>query len=175
MLRLCPRVPCARHTRHVSQDKSVAPSPALLGYCEAVSSPLHPALARLQADTRAALSPGQARMLTPAPVLRLNMAWCRATRARTVLDIGVFTGSSSLAAALATDSSATVLAAEKSGKYVETARRYWRLAGVEHKVEVRLGPALDTLDTLLAEGRGGTVDFTYIDADKVNYDLYKKG
>merc|ERR1719507_2076851 len=110
--------------------------------------------------------------MTPAVILNLNMILCRALGARTVLDIGVFTGSSALAAALVTDTSAKVIAAEKSGKYLDIARKYWTMAGVLEKIEVRQGDANATLDLLLEEGGAGTVDFTYIDADKASYRDY---
>ena len=155
--------------RHLS-SKTVPVSPEVLAYCDLMSSQLPPVLRQLQAETEARLS--NSRMMTPAVILNLNMILCRALGARTVLDIGVFTGSSALAAALVTETGAKVIAAEKSGKYLEIARKYWIRAGVMDKIEVRQGDANATLDNLLEEGGAGTVDFTYIDADKASYRDY---
>ena len=69
----------------------------------------------------------------------------------------------------ANDSPVKVIAVEKSGKYLEMARRYWTEAGVIQKMDVRLGDANVTLDKMLEEGLANTVDFIYIDADKASY------
>ena len=156
-------------TRHLS-SKTVPVTPKLLNYCGLMSSQLPPVLRQLQEETEARLS--NSRMMTPAVILNLNMILCRALGARTVLDIGVYTGSSALAAALVTDTNARVIAAEKSDKYLNIARKYWTKAGVSEKIDVRLGDAKVTLDNLLEEGLAGTVDFTYIDADKGSYRDY---
>jgi predicted O-methyltransferase YrrM len=92
--------------------------------------------------------------------------------ARLVLDIGVFTGASSLAAALALGEQGRVIALERSKAYGKVASRFWAEAGVEARVELRLGPALASLKGLLGEGRAGTVDFAFIDADKGSYTEY---
>ncbi|MEM9218076.1 MAG: class I SAM-dependent methyltransferase [Cyanobacteria bacterium P01_F01_bin.150] len=92
--------------------------------------------------------------------------------AKKVLEIGVFTGYSSLCMASALPDDGQLVACDVSEEYTAIARRYWQLAGVEHKVDLRIAPALDTLDTLLAEGRAETFDFGFIDADKSNYSNY---
>jgi predicted O-methyltransferase YrrM len=92
--------------------------------------------------------------------------------ARLTLEVGVFTGYSSTAVALALPKEGRIIACDVSEEYTSVARRYWREAGVEHKIALRLAPAAETLDALLAEGRGGTFDFAFIDADKENYDRY---
>jgi len=143
----------------------------LLDYCEKMSTPLHPALKDLQKET---MSLGNSVMMGAPEVLSLNMFFIKAIHARTVLDIGVFTGSSSLASALAVGEGGTVFALEKSRKYLDIARKYWALAGVQDRIDLRIGPALDLLDEMLDSGHEGTVDFAFIDADKGNYIEYYK-
>jgi predicted O-methyltransferase YrrM len=92
--------------------------------------------------------------------------------AKLTLEVGVFTGYSSTAVALALPDDGRIIACDVSEEYTSVARRYWRDAGVEHKVTLRLAPAVETLEGLLAEGRSGTFDFAFIDADKENYDRY---
>lgn len=96
----------------------------------------------------------------------------RLMNARNCLEIGVFTGYSSLAVALALPASGHLIACDVSEQWTAIARRYWREAGVEDKIDLRIAPALSTLDQLLAERRAGTIDFAFIDADKVNYPGY---
>lgn len=88
------------------------------------------------------------------------------------LEVGVFTGYSSLCVALALPPEGQIVACDVSHKYTDIARRYWQLAGVEPKIDLRIAPALETLDALLAAGHANTFDFAFIDADKVNYDAY---
>ncbi|MFQ5890207.1 MAG: class I SAM-dependent methyltransferase [Gemmatimonadota bacterium] len=88
------------------------------------------------------------------------------------LDVGTFTGYSSLAVALTLPPDGRLITCDVSEKWTNIARRYWEEAGVAHKIELRLGPALATLDALLAEGEEESFDFVFIDADKVNYDAY---
>jgi predicted O-methyltransferase YrrM len=96
----------------------------------------------------------------------------RLLRAKLTLEVGVFTGYSSTVVALALPEDGRIIACDVSEEYTSVARRYWRETGVEHKISLRLAPAVETLDGLLAEGRGGTFDFAFIDADKENYDRY---
>lgn len=88
------------------------------------------------------------------------------------LDIGVFTGYSSLSVALAMPDDGLVVACDVSDEWTQVARRYWAEAGVADKIDLRLGPAVETLDALLAAGQAGTFDFAFIDADKLNYAAY---
>jgi caffeoyl-CoA O-methyltransferase len=92
--------------------------------------------------------------------------------ARRTLEIGVFTGYSSTAVALALPDDGRMVACDLNADWTSAARRFWREAGVEHKIDLRLGPAMETLDRLLGEGAGGSFDFAFIDADKENYDGY---
>ena len=92
--------------------------------------------------------------------------------ARRTLEIGVFTGYSSLAVALALPNDGTILACDVSEEYTAVARRYWKEAGVDHMIDLRLRPALETLKELLAERQHGRFDFAFIDADKSNYEGY---
>ena len=88
------------------------------------------------------------------------------------LEIGVFTGYSSLSVALSLPGNGHIVACDISEEYTAIARRYWQAAGVANKISLQLGPAVKTLDKLLSAGQGGTFDFAFIDADKENYDAY---
>ena len=88
------------------------------------------------------------------------------------LEVGVFTGYSSLCTALALPPHGRVVACDVSEEWTAVARRYWKEAGVDGKITLKLAPAVETLDALVAEGQAGTFDFAFIDADKVNYDQY---
>lgn len=92
--------------------------------------------------------------------------------AKKALEVGVFTGYSSLAVALSLPADGKLIACDISEEYTAIARRYWELAGVAGKIDLRIAPALETLDQLLAEGQANTVDFAFIDADKSNYPNY---
>ena len=88
------------------------------------------------------------------------------------LEVGVFTGYSALAVALAMLPDGQLVACDVSEEYTAIARRYWEEAGVAHKIDLRIAPATDTLDALLADGQDGAFDFAFIDADKRSYDAY---
>jgi len=92
--------------------------------------------------------------------------------ARRCLEIGTFTGYSALAVALALPKGGRILCCDLSEEWTAIARRYWKKAGVAGKFELRLAPALETLDALLREGKAGKFDFAFIDADKANYSNY---
>ncbi|MEM7062771.1 MAG: class I SAM-dependent methyltransferase [Cyanobacteria bacterium P01_B01_bin.77] len=88
------------------------------------------------------------------------------------LEVGVFTGYSSLIVAMALPTDGQLIACDISDEYTAMARKYWEKAGVAHKVDLRIAPALETLDQLIAEGHSNSFDFAFIDADKSNYDNY---
>lgn len=92
--------------------------------------------------------------------------------ARRTLEVGVFTGYSSLVVALALPEDGQVVACDVSSEWTAVARRYWQEAGVAHKVDLRLAPAIETLDDLLEDGQGDSFDFAFVDADKMEYDAY---
>ena len=92
--------------------------------------------------------------------------------ARTAIEVGTFTGYSALSVALALPDDGALIACDRSDEWTQVARRYWTEAGVADKIELRLGKGLDSLDSLIGEGRTGTFDFAFIDADKKNYRGY---
>ena len=93
----------------------------------------------------------------------------RLAGAKRCIEIGVFTGYSSLVTALALPADGRIVACDVSEEWTSVARRYWQAAGVAHKIELHLAPATATLDGLLARGQAGTFDFAFIDADKASY------
>lgn len=93
-------------------------------------------------------------------------------KGKKTLELGVFTGYSSLVVALALPADGKIVACDVSEEYTSIARRYWQQAGVSDKIDLHIAPALETLDSLLAAGEAGTFDFAFIDADKGNYENY---
>lgn len=96
----------------------------------------------------------------------------RAMGAKRALEVGTFTGYSSISVALALPADGRLICCDVSKEWTDIARRFWKKAGVEQKIELRLAPARDSLDGLLKEGGAGTFDFAFIDADKNGYDAY---
>jgi|SRR5580704_10106356 predicted O-methyltransferase YrrM len=92
--------------------------------------------------------------------------------ARRTIEIGVYTGYSALSVALALPDDGQIIACDISEEWTSVARRYWREAGVDRKIDLRLAPALETLDGLIASGQANRFDFVFIDADKTNYANY---
>jgi predicted O-methyltransferase YrrM len=95
------------------------------------------------------------------------------TSPKRILEIGTFTGYSSLAMALAGD--AQITAADMSEEWTNVARRYWKRAGVDGRIELRLGPGVQAISALLSEGGAASFDMMFIDADKASYDSYYEG
>ncbi|HEY2629739.1 MAG TPA: class I SAM-dependent methyltransferase [Usitatibacter sp.] len=92
--------------------------------------------------------------------------------ARNCIEIGVFTGYSSLVVALALPADGRIIACDVNEEWTAVARKHWKMAAVENKIDLRIAPATETLDKLLAEGGANKYDFAFIDADKPNYLAY---
>ncbi|MBX7058390.1 MAG: class I SAM-dependent methyltransferase [Leptospirales bacterium] len=145
-------------------------SDALEQYVSSVSGPEHPLLAALREETAAMPEAGMQISSAQAHFFQWLLPLIGARRC---LEIGVFTGASSLACALALPADGYLLALDQSKAWTDIARRYWRKAGVDGKVELRLGPALATLEKLLdLPDAFESFDFVFIDADKSSYQHY---
>lgn len=141
----------------------------IAAYLAAISPAEHPVLAAIRRDTEQ--HPLAIMQIPPAQGALLQFL-IRLTGARNVIEIGVFTGYSSTAMALALPEDGRLLACDVSDEYLKTASGYWKQAGVEHKIVPRPGPAIETLDRLLSEGHFGAFDLAFVDADKPGYPAY---
>lgn len=148
---------------------SLGLDPALRDYLQRVSLRETDVMRRLRAETAKMewammqISPEQGQLMALLAEL---------LGVRKALEIGTFTGYSALAVARALPADGRLVACDMSKEWTDVARRYWQEAGVEGRIELRLGAALETLDGLIAEGQAGTFDMAFIDADKSNYDAY---
>lgn len=129
-----------------------------------------PELARQLREQTAQMS--QANMQISAEQGQLLQLLLRLMGAKRCLEIGVFTGYSSLLAALALPHDGRIIACDISKEWTDIARDWWQRAGVAEKIELHLQPASDTLQQLLDAGQAGSFDFAFIDADKTGYDAY---
>jgi predicted O-methyltransferase YrrM len=141
---------------------------ALMDYLSRVGAREHPAQKRCREETQSMpmammqIAPEQGAFL--AVIVRLMQA----TRC---LEIGTFTGYSALSVTLAMPPNGHLIALDVSKDFTDRARGYWKEAGIDGRIDLRLGPALETLDGMIA-AREGPFDFAFIDADKPNYDNY---
>ncbi len=151
---------------------STRPTPLddrLWSYLCRVSLRESPLLAELRAETgqmpaaECQISPEQGQFM--ALLVRL-------LGVRRALEIGTFTGYSSLAVAMALPDDGCLLCCDVSEQWTSVARRYWQRAGVAHKIGLRLGPALQTLESMTSNGEKGSFDFAFVDADKTGYREY---
>jgi predicted O-methyltransferase YrrM len=126
-------------------------------------------LARLRAET--ARHPQAGLQIAPEQGAVLTLL-TELVGARRCLEIGTFTGYSSLAVALALPADGLLVCCDVSDEFTQTARRYWADAGVADRIQLRLGPAVETLDALLVAGAEDTFDLAFIDADKPGYPAY---
>jgi len=126
-------------------------------------------LAELREET--ARLPGAGMQISPeqGQFMRLLVELLGAQR---TLEVGVYTGYSSLCVAQALPEDGQLIACDINAEYTAIARRYWQRAGLEQRIRLELGPALGTLDGLIAAGESGRFDFAFIDADKENYQAY---
>jgi len=161
-------------------NRTITLDDALYGYLLSVSLREPDVLRRLRDETqpmpqsRMQISPEQGQFMALLAEL---------IGAKRCLEVGTFTGYSSLVVALALPDDGRLVACDISEEFTARAKPYWEEAGVADKIDLRIGPALETLDQLLADGEAGSYDFAFIDADKGNYanyfqrafDLLRKG
>ena len=150
-------------------NRSITLTDSLYDYLLSVSLREVPVLERLRQETAA--DPRAIMQISPEQGQFMALI-ARLIGARRCLEVGVFTGYSSLVTALALPEDGRIVACDVSEEWTSVARRYWREAGVAHKIDLRLAPALQTLDGLLAAGEAGRYDLAFIDADKENYGRY---
>jgi caffeoyl-CoA O-methyltransferase len=149
--------------------RSISLTDSLYGYLLEVSLREPAVLLRLREETAA---DPQARMQISPEQGQFMALLARLAGARRCIEVGVFTGYSSLCVAAAIPDDGRIVACDVSERWTSIARRYWEEAGVARKIDLRLAPALETLDALVAEGQSGSQDFVFIDADKANYVAY---
>lgn len=149
--------------------KSLGLSDQLHNYLLSVSVPKDPLWEQLRDETTESvgfnmqISPEQAQFMS----LLINLIG-----ARTALEIGTFTGYSALTIARALPENGQLIACDISEEWTAMAKRYWKDAGVDKKIDLKIAPALNTLDKLITSGLSGSFDFAFIDADKSNYINY---
>jgi len=149
--------------------KQLVFTPDLYDYLLKVSLREHPQLQALREDTsQLALA---AMQVAPEQAQFMQML-IRLTRAKKVLELGTFTGYSALAMALALPPDGKLITCDINLEWTKNAPSFWQAAQQAHKIELCLGPALDTLNKLIDDGMAKTFDFIFIDADKTNYVAY---
>ncbi|MXZ23592.1 MAG: methyltransferase domain-containing protein [Caldilineaceae bacterium SB0665_bin_21] len=141
----------------------------LYNYLVRVTVKDHPALAALREETAAMPSGGMQIAAEQGQFMQLLVHLLQATR---YLEVGCFTGYSSLVMAMALPEDGRVTTCDVSKEWTDVARRHWQSAGVADKITLKLGPAVDSLRRLLAEGSAESFDIAFIDADKDNYPNY---
>ncbi len=153
----------------VNSGKTYLATPEINRYVYNVSVQENPVLVKCREETRAL--PNAVMQISPeqGQLFRVLLALLGAKK---TLEIGVFTGYSSTVTALALPGDGKIVACDVSDEYTRMARRYWEEAGVAHKIDLCLGPAAETLRRLNQEGHPESFDFAFIDADKLNYDVY---
>jgi predicted O-methyltransferase YrrM len=151
----------SRHTINLTEN--------LLGYLRSVGLREDADLAALREET--ARHPDAEMQISPEQGAFMGLL-VRLLGARKTLEVGVFTGYSSMVVAKAMGPEGRVLALDVSEEFTAVARRHWAKAGIADRIELRLRPAAESLQELVAAGGGATFDFAFIDADKVNYDTY---
>ncbi|NWG45760.1 MAG: class I SAM-dependent methyltransferase [Alphaproteobacteria bacterium] len=154
---------------------SIGLDEALQAYLARMNREEHPVLARCRTETRAEMGGRAIMQISPEQGAVLAFL-VRLIGARTGVEVGVFTGYSALAVALALKdmhgTAARLHACDLDADYLARAGGYWRSAGVSEIMEPHAGPAAESLEALIAEGAAGTLDYAFVDADKAGYPLY---
>ncbi len=156
-------------------SQSIGISPELAAYLSAVNPPEHPVLRQCREETAIQFPTFAWYQVSPEQAAFMQFL-LRIVRAKRAIEIGTFTGYSSLAFALTLREmhghEAVVVTCDISEPWTSEAKKYWRSADVEESIDLRLRPALETLDELLTAGRENSFDFVFIDADKANTGAY---
>lgn len=142
---------------------------ALVTYLQDVGVPPDPVLEALRTETAAL--PGAGMQISPEQGQLMELL-VRLIGARRAIEVGTFTGYSALVTARGLGPGGLLIACDVNPETTAIGRRYWDQAGVGDRIDLRIAPAVDTLDALLAAGEAGTFDFGFIDADKGGYDSY---
>lgn len=142
---------------------------ALVSYMRSMTHPEPDCMVRLREET--SRDPRAIMQITPEQGALFTVL-THLGRFRRTIEIGVFTGYSSLAVARALPHDGKIIACDINEEWTSIAQRYWKEAGVEHKIDLRIAPAMNTLNDLIDDGQAGTFDFAFIDADKANYGHY---
>ncbi|XP_078386907.1 catechol O-methyltransferase domain-containing protein 1-like [Cetorhinus maximus] len=129
----------------------------------------HPALKKLRKRT---LQDRRYLMMVACEQAQLMANLAKLIKAKNVIEIGVYTGYNTLNMALATPDDGKIIACDISLEFAKIGIPFWKEAGVEHKIDLQIKPAAETLDELLEAGKAESFDFAFIDADKLNYDVY---
>lgn len=129
----------------------------------------HPALKELRTETEK-LPSSMMQICPEQGALMGNLI--RLIAAKKTIEVGTYTGYSAMAVALALPDDGQVVACDVSEEWTSVAKKAWEKAGIANKIDLQLAPASNTLDALLAEGKEGSFDFAFIDADKTNYQIY---
>ena len=150
-------------------NRTLSLTDGLYDYLRSVSPPESPLLQRLRKETA---THELARMQIAPEQGQLMGLLARLVGARQAIEVGVFTGYSSLCVAQALPADGRLVACDVNAEWTAVARRYWAEAGVSDRVELRLAPAIQTLQSLLDNGEAGQFDFAFIDAHKPEYTDY---
>ena len=154
------------------ENKIIQFDDRLYEYLVTVNGDEHPVMRQCREET-AAMPESECQISREqAAFLRVCLALSSATRC---VEIGVFTGYSSLCTALALPSDGKIFALDISEEWTARAKKYWQQAGVAGKIELRIGPGVDELRQLSQELAPETIDFAFVDADKISYDAYYEG
>lgn len=148
--------------------RMLPPSDDLFAYVTDIGAREHPVLRRCREET--ARHPQSGMQIGPDQGAAMALL-AQVTGTKCYLEIGTFTGYSALAVALALPDDGRVVCCDVSKEFTDIACRYWDEAGVAGKIDLRLGPAVETLDRMIAAGEAA-FDFAFIDADKESYDAY---
>lgn len=150
-------------------SRTIGMTETLHTYLLSVSGPVHAVAEHLRQETQKL---PQAEMQISVEQGHFMSFLIKLLQARKTLEVGVFTGYSTLIVALALPDDGRIVACDVSEEWTRIGKAHWEQAGVTHKIDLRIAPAMQTLDTLLTAGEAGTFDFAFIDADKSNYDAY---